>query len=1086
LDAAYSRLGFENGDLVSAAGEPNDGTSKAWLDKGDWLSLAKKVGAEKLFFVNNYPVVVFAEQTSEDPADWFRWFNSVWCMARPQLLFLARHGELSVFNLTKKPARRGEAPGVTRLLDVVRITADVQEKLHRYRRDQVESGRLFEDSRFGFEDRADRALVRDLERVRAALLEEGLAPGYAHALIGRSIFIRYLEDRGVLVDKYFRRIAKTDTSGKWDSLLDEAEEASGENGIAHPIFYPSVLTNKGFTYALFTKLAAEFNGDMFPVNPEEQMAVTEKHLKLLHRFLLGGKDENLFFFAYRFDIIPIELISSIYEKFYTLESKKQRDEGSYYTPAALVEFVLSQSLSEEILAKDPRVLDPACGSGIFLVEAFRRIVRYKVARTRKPPTREELLAILRDQIAGADINPEAIRVAAFSLYLAMLHYLHPPDILQHRLPCLTYSTRHGKKPSKDYDILVAENVFRIEETVSEPAVRARFATGCADVVIGNPPWGKAKKSATEDSGGEEWCAKRGLSVGYRERSETFIHRTLDLLRDGGRAGMLVSTGILFKRHKNTREFRRQWLSAATLQKVVNFAAVRDSFFRPPSEEGGASAKGGIAPFAAVVFDKGAPQDGSRFSYWSAKESAFVKRVQAAILNRADLRVVKQQRFFEDETLWKIHWWGGQRDEAFIRRLRLEPTLRDVIDPGDLISQGFIEGSDKTDCKWLARYPLLPTECFQRYGPIPDDAFAKAPQQAERPRAPSLYRGRRLLIKRGVGSDQIESGRIVARYENTKFSFRHSLYGIPLGETAEETAKVALGILWSSLARYFLFMTSGEWGIWHDALQKEVIHSIPIRVPKRQTLRRRLVKIVDALRTMPPEADEDSIFQEEGAIPRQERERRIHELELHLDEAVYEAFSLTAEERERVEELCGLGLDFFYQGMKSPAVEPLDWDPLTPRVGRMGNLNGRLGHIELAQYVRTFLGLWEPHLASQHGRFRWRIVRPTEASSMMAAIFETETAGEKLPDPTTSDDRAWEEVLKKLEGTTRQHAGPQRVYIDGLIRLVSDEDIVIIKKNERRLWTKSAARDDAEATLVTALQMNAMNARPVGQGAAHGY
>src|SRR6185437_14247645 len=106
-----------------------------------------------------------------DPADWFRWFNSVWCMARPQILFLARPGELSVFNLTRKPARAGEDPLANdRLLDVVRVTADVQDRLHRYRRDQVESGRLFEDVRFGFDDRADRALVRDLEKVRAALI----------------------------------------------------------------------------------------------------------------------------------------------------------------------------------------------------------------------------------------------------------------------------------------------------------------------------------------------------------------------------------------------------------------------------------------------------------------------------------------------------------------------------------------------------------------------------------------------------------------------------------------------------------------------------------------------------------------------------------------------------------------------------------------------------------------------------------------------------------------------------------------------------------------------------------------------------
>ena len=98
--------------------------------------------------------------------------------------------------------------------------------------------------------------------------------------------------------------------------------------------------------------------------------------------------------------------------------------------------------------------------------------------------------------------------------------------------------------------------------------------------------------------------------------------------------------------------------------------------------------------------------------------------------------------------------------------------------------------------------------------------------------------------------------------------------------------------------------------------------------------------------------------------------------------------------------------------------------------------------------------------------------------MIAAIFQTETAEEKLGDPTTSDDKAWEELLQKLETTARQKAGPQRVYIDGLIRIVSDQDILIIKKNERRLWTRSAARDDAEATIVAVIQMHSANGTSV--------
>jgi N-6 DNA Methylase len=1079
LDAAYTRLGFVDGDLLSAVEEPTDSTALAWVEKGDWLTLASRVQAEKIFFVDNNPVIVFAEQESADPAEWFRSFNSVWCMARPQILFLARPGELAVFNLTKKPARPGEDPIANdRLLDVVRVTADVQDRLFRYRRDQVESGRLFEDVRFGFDDRADRALIRDLEEVRAALIGAGLAPAYAHALIGRSIFIRYLEDRGVLTEAYFRRVAAGDKQ-KWNAILNTAPEASADLGGGKPVFYTRVLTNKAFTYALFTKLAKDFNGDMFPIDREEQHVVLEKHLRLLRGFLLGGQESNLFFFAYRFDIIPIELISSIYEKFYTLDlqqKKQKRDEGSYYTPSALVDFTLSLTLTNEILETKPRVMDPACGSGIFLVEAFRRIVRHKVNKDRQPLTPETLRGILRDQIAGMDINPEAIRVAAFSLYLAMLHYLKPPNILHHKLPHLTYGARTHKDPRKYLDILLAEDAFCVDDNVPDAEVRSRFGNACADVVVGNPPWGAPVTNVVAElrsDGGIGWCEARGLKVGDKERSQTFIHRTLNLLRPGGRSGMLVSTGVFFKRHQNTKDFRRQWLEQVTVRSVVNFAAVRDAFFRGIGHDGKASGEGSIAPFAAVVFDKAPAPADSRFSYWSAKETAFVKRVQAVVLNRADLRMAKQNEYVEDDTLWKIYWWGGHRDEALISRLRLVPSFKQVVDPDEeRMRVGFQEASRKDKADWLRSFMEFPTTAFERYGELPTAKFVKPPTRVHRRRERTIYEGPRILVKRGIDQNLQVGGQIAARYESEPFCFRDSIHCAPASDLGEERAKVLLAILWSSLTRYYLFLTSGTWGLWHDEVKKDVIYSLPVVFPEDAKLTNEIVEAVDSLRTIPDEMEEEgTLFPLEG-LPKRDRNALIRELEAKLDQAVYRLFGLGDEERELIEELCGMGLDFFYRGMKSRAVEPLDWPDPRARFGRREDLPSRRDDgIELQQYLTTFVDLWDPHLRDQGGRFRWRIIRPAKATTMLAVIFQTESKNDQHPTPSGSDEQAWVEILNRLGESTRHPTTTRRVFIDGLIRIVTDTDIVIIKRNERRLWSRPSARDDAEATMLMAMQLD---------------
>jgi hypothetical protein len=283
------------------------------------------------------------------------------------------------------------------------------------------------------------------------------------------------------------------------------------------------------------------------------------------------------------------------------------------------------------------------------------------------------------------------------------------------------------------------------------------------------------------------------------------------------------------------------------------------------------------------------------------------------------------------------------------------------------------------------------------------------------------------------------------------------------------AKVVLAILWSSLTRYYLFMTSGTWGLWHDEVLKETLKNIPIRFPKKKALGKRIEQIVDALRELPEAVEKHALFHEEG-LTHETRLARIRDLEAQLDDAVFELFEFADEERERITELCGLGLDLFYRGMESEAVKPVSWPQERPRFGRLTDLVNGSPVGELGQYLRTYLRLWEPHLEEQGGRLRWRIVRPSGESPMIAAIFQTESDGDELPRPSTSDEQAWHDALEKVKEHAWQAVGTQRIYIDGMVRVVTDTDIVIIKRNERRLWTASAARDDAEATMLLTMQL----------------
>ncbi len=113
----------------------------------------------------------------------------------------------------------------------------------------------------------------------------------------------------------------------------------------------------------------------------------------------------------------VELISSIYEQFaHSVAGAAAGVQGLHYTSVNLVDLALDQVMDD--LQGTAKVLDPACGSGVFLVEAMRRLVW---RRTRNEANSRELVRdVLRNQIFGVDINTGALQVAAFSLYLATL------------------------------------------------------------------------------------------------------------------------------------------------------------------------------------------------------------------------------------------------------------------------------------------------------------------------------------------------------------------------------------------------------------------------------------------------------------------------------------------------------------------------------------------------------------------------------------------------------------------------------------------------------------------------------------------
>lgn len=1093
LDAAYEELEFDEGELYNAKASPKDLTAEQWIEKGEWLSLAGEVKAEKVFFVNNNPVIVFAESETGDDDSMRQTFNQVWCMARPMLLFLARDGELAVYNLSTPPARTTDEWRRTSALDVATDIQEVQNKLKKYRREQIESGQIFEDEeRFGKVDqRADQTLIQDLKTVRGELMRAGLDGKkklrYAHALIGRSIFIRYLEDRGVLTKKYFKEVASGNT--EWERLLEISPKGHNIDPEIEKNFYLRVLASHGFTYALFDKLAEDFNGDMFPSDAEERAAVAQLHLDLLGRFLKGeaGPQQKLFFWAYKFNIIPVELISSIYEEFYHVQNGKKDRNATHYTPPALVDYVLSRVLTHERLKENPRILDPACGSGIFLVEAFRRIVRYHVSRRGgRRLSSDQLRAILGKQIVGIEINDEAARVAAFSLYLALLHYQEPPDILKQieqgkRLPKLLFQA--GVTTDElNFNNIIQEDTFRVESDASivkndkrlpfTDADKCIPSIGTIDIIVGNPPWGRAREGGLAF----KWCKLRGCPIGDKELSQAFILKALDLLREKGYAGLLVSSGVLHKQHPNSHKFRHTWLQSCQLHEVINFAHVRDIFFHA-----------GIAPFASIVFSKKvlnpskdvaeAESTASPVRYWSAKKTAQVDRLKTVILHRSDLRLIDQEELERDHRLWKILWWGNHRDRSLVYWIEANPPLKRLNDDHSkrlIHGRGFQENKEPERQKtfdWLKKYKQLPTASFERYGPLNIARFIDPPTVVERAGKETIYNGMRLLVKGGITEASKSRGRIYARLESIPFCFTCSIHALKLKDGEEWEYKTLLAIFWSSLARYYFFMTSSKWGLWHDSVLLGEVTNIPVKFTENQSLRERIVEAVDQLREWNPVPY--SIYDPQGKTEKQIA-RELDSLERRLDETVFDLYGLSQLERDQVRDMCDVGLEFFYESYKSEASNPVDPARPVKMRGLYGDLPTRRDRqAGLEGYLQVFLQIWNQELEEDE-EFYWSIIRPDGEWPLVAIVFTTKHKDDLLPEFKDSEERQWEALLHRLKDDLLIQYNIERIYVDGMVRAVTDTDIIIIKRNEKRLWTRSMAREDAEAALVRLMNLQTPN------------
>ena len=394
-------------DLAARLGTPE--LARTGGDAKGPHALAISIGFEKLnlsgvLSIDQVPSVAFLELPQADETRVRNVHRALWNQGLVSVLIVCLKQEYRLYSVWESPMPvDGQRDGDRLLIEILRTARDA----FRLRTliTEIESGRYFETHRPHFKTaaRVDSTLLVNLEESEKLLASESLDQDSARAALLHVIFISYLEDRGILDDQYFADHLPED--GVY-CLLDVLRLRS-----------PAVL-NK-----LFASLRRDFKGDVFKgpcsFGTTGGAKLAPQQIEVLSEFREGQIElpaGQRRFWPYDFSFIPVELISSIYDKFLNENDEDRRTYGSYYTPTFLADIVVEQATEVlELHRKQLRptwVLDPACGSGIFLVRIFQRIVRtWRAQHAGRAPNWRSLTGFLK-RIYGIDKQYSAIRIAA--------------------------------------------------------------------------------------------------------------------------------------------------------------------------------------------------------------------------------------------------------------------------------------------------------------------------------------------------------------------------------------------------------------------------------------------------------------------------------------------------------------------------------------------------------------------------------------------------------------------------------------------------------------------------------------------------
>jgi hypothetical protein len=699
-------------------------------------------------------------------------------------------------------------------------------------------------------------LSKDLKKLRMQLSDEQIDET-VQVLINRLIFMRSVEDRGLEKKDFLLDIVKDFQEGRntkriWENLLTE-----------------------------FIRFDKEYNSKLFSEETlgKEIFFDDITIMKVITGLYYGTKYQQE---RYMFDLIPGDLFGSIYEQYLGTilagtekrvkldsSSGKRKKMGIYYTPSYIVDYIVRNTVGEYVKDKsideilNVTIVDPACGSGSFLIRAFQEVCNIIEDKLKEGEISDkwtsfknykdrlnlgQKITILTNCIHGVDLDEKAVELAQLNLLLKLLEE-ETPDTKKRILPVMTDNIKCGN--SLIDDTSVSDRAFNWKAQFKDV-----FSEGGFDVVVGNPPYGAELK------GDEKKFLKKRFDKDKANNTASYFIFLGDLiLRSNGNLSFIVPKQLTYT---------SAWAGTRKLLLGENLKYVIDS-----SEA-----------FEDVELEQ--------IIFIFKKQNKEDKRVIVGFSNKGKIIEYKSDIKYFNEQRFPI-WITDENYGIFEKMLKNSTALKEIAK----VNWGGLVARYLTKNKTADSMPCLRGREVQRYH-VTSEYFIKKKDIDQ-----TYYvKGEKLLFQRIVCR---YGEKIIANYRNARIvgtyinDDNYADKTVTMIWDSKVNLKFLLALFNSKLINWFAHRYLWNRSQLTMEFMYEYARNFPLHLPSSTQEKKIILLVNQMLELQKKYHDEKTNGNEKDRLKQQ-----IDNIDYEIDEEVYKLYGLTPEEIKIVEESLKIG------------------------------------------------------------------------------------------------------------------------------------------------------------------------------------